>query len=353
MAETLVVHSQVQQYYGKTLQSSADLQTGCCTASAPPSEHRQILKLIDDEILTRFYGCGSPIPDVLDGMTVLDLGCGTGRDCYLLSRLVGPGGTVIGVDMTDEQLDVGKRYRDGIMKRFGYSTPNVDFRKGYIEDLAACGIADKTIDVIVSNCVLNLSPDKPRLFEEIFRVLKPGGELYFSDVYADRRIPDGLRKDPVFHGECLGGALYKEDFRRLVATLGCPDSRLMESQTVAMNNDAMAAKAGNIEFVSATIRAFKLDSLEDRCEDYGQIATYKGTITNRPHRFTLDSEHVFETGRPTPVCGNTASMLTETRFNEHFHVLGNRSTHYGLFQSYGLPGGEPVAPRPAAIAPCC
>jgi arsenite methyltransferase len=88
------IHNQIQEYYGKTLQSSQDLKTSCCTAGAPPPEHREIMALIDDEIVSRFYGCGSPIPDAVEGLTVLDLGCGTGRDCYVLSKLVGPEGSV-------------------------------------------------------------------------------------------------------------------------------------------------------------------------------------------------------------------------------------------------------------------
>jgi arsenite methyltransferase len=332
MAVTETVHERVKEYYGQTLQSSDDLKTGCCTAVAPPAEHSKILAMLDDEILTRFYGCGSPIPDLLEGLTVVDLGCGTGRDCYLLSRLVGPAGSVIGVDMTDEQLDVARKYRDGIMERFGFDQPNVDFRKGLIEDLDAAGLEDNSVDLIISNCVLNLSPDKERVFSEIFRVLKEGGELYFSDVYASRRIPQTLKDDPVFHGECLGGALYGEDFRRILGSLGCADSRVIESAPISMDNADIARQAGNIAFTSETIRAFNLPSLEDRCEDYGQIVAYKGTILGHRSAYAFDEGHVFETGRSVPVCGNTASMLSETRFARHFTVLGDRSTHYGLFE---------------------
>src|SRR5262249_8188378 len=156
----------------------------------------------------------------LDDCTVVDLGCGTGRDCFVLSRLVGERGRVIGVDMTPEQLAVARRHRDWHAERYGHAASNVDLREGYIEDLAALGIADASVAVVVSTCVVNLSPDKPRVFREIFRVLKPGGELYFSDVFADRRIPSALLEDPVLLGECLAGALYPEDFRRLLLAVG-------------------------------------------------------------------------------------------------------------------------------------
>jgi arsenite methyltransferase len=359
MAVTETVHDHVKEYYGRTLQSSQDLKTGCCTGDAPPSEHASIIAMIDDEIVSRFYGCGSPIPDVLEGLTVVDLGCGTGRDCYLLSHLVGASGSVIGIDMTDEQLDVAKRYRDGIMSKFGYDYPNVDFRKGFIEDLAAVGIEENSVDLIISNCVLNLSPQKDRVFSEIFRILRPGGELYFSDVYCDRRIPDALKEDPIFHGECLGGALYEEDFRRLLASLGCPDYRVMERSPIALDNGEIAQQAGNIRFTSMTIRAFKLANMEDRCEDYGQIAAYKGTIAGHRHTYKVDEEHVFETGKSVAVCGNTASMLAETRFARHFTVLGDRSTHYGPFEC-SASNSSPAKTAPvsedaaaAASSSCC
>lgn len=325
------IHEDVQDYYGKALQSSKDLKSSCCTAVAPPAEHIAILNLIDDEILDKFYGCGSPIPDLVEGLTVLDLGCGTGRDCYLLSKLVGEQGRVIGVDMTQEQLDVARRYTASMAGKFGHAKSNVEFLHGYIEDLTACGIADESVDLVVSNCVINLSPHKDKVFSEIFRILRPGGELYFSDVYADRRIPDSLREDPVFYGECLGGALYEGDFRRLMTRIGWRDYRVMKTSRIDLQSEEIERAAGNIKFYSTTVRAFKLDILEDRCEDYGQAAVYQGTIPGKPHAFELDNHHRLETGRPTLVCGNTAALLGDTRLAPHFEIIGDRSVHYSLF----------------------
>lgn len=328
MSEPFNAHQSVQDYYGKVLKSSADLQTSCCTAEPMPAHLRQLLKDVHPEVQDRFYGCGSPLPPSLDGCTVLDLGCGSGRDCYLLSRLVGPQGHVIGIDMTEEQLAIARKHRDWQAKRYGYA--NAEFRQGYIEDLAAAGIADASIDVVVSNCVLNLSPDKRSVFREIFRVLKPGGELYFSDVFADRRIPPELATDPVLLGECLGGALYVEDFRRLMTEVGCLDARVCKSGPIALNNPEIEQKAGHIGFHSMTIRAFKL-VLEDRCEDFGQVATYLGNIPQLPHVFDLDDHHHFISGKPMLVCGNTADMLAATRYARHFRIDGNKSRHFGLF----------------------
>lgn len=322
----------VKEYYGKILTGSKDLQTSaCCSMESFPPAHRAVLAEIDSEILDKFYGCGSPIPPAIDGCRVLDLGCGSGRDVYLASKLVGPDGFVIGVDMTDEQLAVARKHIEGQTKRFGFSKPNVDFRQGYIEDLAACGIADNSIDLVISNCVINLSPDKERVFSEIFRVLKPGGELYFSDVFTDRRMPASLKSDPLLYGECLGGAMYIEDFRRLLRSLGCQDYRVVSHRPIGLNNQEIAAKVGMINFNSITVRAFKLSCLEDLCEDFGQTASYNGTIPGYPHHFTLDDHHTFFTGKPMLVCGNSASMVQETRFGRHFAVSGDRSIHFGAF----------------------
>lgn len=341
------VEEAVKDYYGRVLASSTDLKTSaCCTNAAPPPHIAAALGRVHEEVLDRFYGCGSPIPPALEGATVLDLGCGSGRDAYVLAQLVGPTGRVIGVDMTDEQLAVARRHTDWHAQRFGYA--NVEFRQGYIEDLAAAGIAHASVDVVVSNCVVNLSPDKPRVFAEIFRVLKEGGELYFSDIFADRRLPAALMTDPVLVGECLAGALYTEDFRRLLERNGCTDARTVTASPVTIDDPDIDRKIGFAAFTSRTVRAFKLP-LEDRCEDYGQVAVYRGTVPEHPHAFDLDDHHRFRTGKPVLVCGNTADMLSATRYAPHFTVTGDKSAHFGLF---------PCAPADAegtadAGAACC
>ena len=334
----------VKNYYGKVLSGSKDLQTSaCCSIDVLPPHAKPLLKNIHEEIQNKFYGCGSPLPLALEGQTVIDLGCGTGRDCYLLSQLVGESGRVIGIDMTDEQLNVARKHIDFQMDKFGYKTPNIQFVQGYVEDLKAAGIKDNSIDLVVSNCVTNLSPDKPRLFSEIFRVLKPGGELYFSDIFADRRLPLPFTEDPVLLGECLGGAMYTEDFRRLLIQLNVPDFRIMSKTQLKLNSDEIEVKVGHIKFYSITIRAFKLSDIEDRCEDYGQVAYYQGTIAGAPHEFRLDNHHLFKTHTPFLVCSNTASMLKKTRFGKHFKIVGDLSHHLGLFdcsEPGAVGGGE-------------
>ncbi|HET9031741.1 MAG TPA: methyltransferase domain-containing protein [Dokdonella sp.] len=342
------IHEDVRHYYGNVLQSTSDLKTGaCCPSESMPPTLRPLLADIHPEINERFYGCGSPLPPALTGKTVLDLGCGSGRDVYLLSRMVGEQGRVIGVDMTAEQLAVGHRHQAWQAERYGYAQSNVRFVEGKIERLDACGIDDASIDVVVSNCVLNLSPQKDKVFAEIFRVLKPGGELYFSDVFADRRIPVELLSDPVLLGECLSGALYIEDFRRVLNKIGCADARCVSQAPIPLIDPAIEARIGMIGFRSMTMRAFKLD-LEDRCEDFGQIATYRGDLPGLPHAFTLDDHHRFETGRPMRVCGNTFDMLAATRYASHFELHGDKRVHYGLFDCVS-PSSEPSS----AAASCC
>lgn len=293
---------------------------------------KEITKEIPDEIISRFYGCGSPIPRTIEGMTILDLGCGTGLDCYILSKLVGENGKIIGVYMTGSQLEIANKYKEDMAKIFGYKKSNVEFKKGYIEDLESLCIEDETIDVVISNCVINLSPFKEEVFKEIFRVLKLGGELYFSDIFADRRVPKSISNDEILRGECLAGAMYREDFRRLMAKIGWLDFRYMSSKESSIDNEELENLLGNINFYSETISAFKIpDLIEDICEDYGQFVKYNGGITNNEFYFDLDDHHRFFLNKAEAVCGNTAAMLEETRYKKYFDIIGDRNNHFGPF----------------------
>lgn len=341
---------EVSDYYGKVLENSEDLQTNCCTTSAKPSDFvLEALRNVHSEVKTRYYGCGLVVPDQLAGLRILDLGCGAGRDCYMLSQWVGSTGRVVGVDMTDEQLAVAKKYIEWHRQRHGYAEANVEFYKGYIERLSDLDFPDNSFDIIVSNCVINLSPDKEAVLKEAYRILKPGGELFFSDVYADRRIPLELRRDQVLWGECLSGALYWNDFIRLSKQCGFTDPRY-EDRTIGIKNKAIESRIGHIKFFSATYRLWKLPSLEPDCEDYGQAVRYKGTILNSSRIFKLDGHHLFEVGKMYPVCGNTYSMLHESRFAEHFEFFGDFSQHYGIFPGCG--GSFPFASSTSSSAGC-
>lgn len=349
MPQASYIREAVQQYYGQTLTSSRDLRTSaCCSIETLSPQLRQLLARLHPEVVDRFYGCGSPIPPGIEGATVLDLGCGSGRDVYLLSQLVGEAGRVIGVDMTAEQMDVALRHRDFHAQAFGHCKSNVQLLRGDLAELQTLGIADESVDVVISNCVMNLLPDKCRAFSEILRVLKPGGELYFSDVFADRRLPEELLGQAVLVGECLAGALYLEDFRRLMQRLGVADIRCCARTPITLNDAEIDRQIGFARFESITWRIFKLP-FEDRCEDYGQVVTYLGSMPEHPHRFALDDHHQFEAGRPLRVCGNTADMLSHTRYARHFVLDVHKRAHFGLFDC-----AAPTAVTAAAGgAACC
>ncbi len=343
-----------QNYYGKVLEGSADLRTdACCTLEAPAPNILNALANVHPEVKSRYYGCGLVVPQSIEGAKVLDLGSGAGQDAYLLAQMVGANGSVTGVDATPEQLAVAEEHRPWHADRFGFD--NVRFVEGDIEKLDELDLEPGTFDVIVSNCVINLVADKEAVFRAAHRLLKPGGELYFSDVYADRRVPSHLLDDPVLHGECLSGALYWGDFDMLAKRAGFADPRLVTDRPLAINDAEVAQKLDCIEFVSATYRLFKLDGLEPQCEDYGQAVRYKGTVSGEENMFHLDAHHAIEKGRIFPVCGNSWLMLAESRFAEHFEFIGDFSRHYGVFPGCGtaVPFGQTDAAPQKPEAACC
>ncbi|MCP4595140.1 methyltransferase domain-containing protein [Neptuniibacter sp.] len=348
------MHEQVQEYYGKVLEGSDDLQTNaCCTDADMPGYLKKALANIHDEVLMRYYGCGLVSPQQLQGCRILDLGSGSGRDCYVLSQFVGEEGSVVGVDMTDEQLEVANRHLGFHAEKFGYG--NVEFRKGYIEKLDELELEENSFDIIISNCVINLSPDKEAVLREAYSLLKPGGEMYFSDVYSDRRIPQTLVDDPVLYGECLSGALYWNDFHNLARKVGFSDPRLVEDRPITIDNPCIETKVGHIGFYSATYRLFKIEGLELFCEDYGQAVIYKGSVEHNPQDFLLDKHHLIPTGKVFPVCGNTYRMLNESRFSEHFEFIGNWDKHFGIFDGCGtsLPFDKDPAKKSDSSGGCC
>ncbi|CAA0080431.1 Arsenite methyltransferase [Zhongshania aliphaticivorans] len=346
------MHDLVQDYYGKKLQSSDDLKTSaCCDFTAMPEWLKPVLANIHPEVLSRYYGCGLVCPPLLEGCRVLDLGSGSGRDVYALAQLVGEHGEVVGIDMTDEQLAIATEHQAYHAEKFGFD--NVRFIKGYIERLDELDLAAGSFDVVVSNCVINLSPDKDAVIKSIMRLLKPGGEFYFSDVYADRRVPDAVKNDPVLYGECLGGALYWNDFIQLAKRHGFADPRLVEDRLLDITDPVLAARCGNIKFFSATYRLFKLEGLESDCEDYGQAVVYRGSIADSPDFFMLDKHHVIQCGKVFPVCGNTWRMLKDTRLAAHFDFIGDFSRHYGVFEGCGVALPFGVAGGVLDAVPCC
>lgn len=348
-------HDVVRDYYGKVLKTSADLKTSaCCTSESLPAHIRAMAQNVHPEVTEKYYGCGLIAPTELKGRRILDLGSGSGRDAYILAQLAGPGGEVVGVDMTEEQLATASRHIEWHTKKFAYGKSNVRFLRGYIEELGGLGLEPASFDVVISNCVINLSIDKPAVFKGAYDLLKPGGEFYFSDVYSDRRLPPHFRMDPELLGECLGGALYWNDFLPIAKKAGFLDPRLVTSRPLDINDDAVKAKLGAAKFYSATYRLFKLEGLEPLCEDYGQAVIYKGTVSEEPDTFLLDGHHAIEKGKVFPVCGNTWRMLADTRFKQHFDFIGDFSTHYGIYPGCGttIPFAA-ASPLGASSGSCC
>lgn len=244
----------VRDYYGGVLETNADLKSdACCEISAPSADVAAALANIHPEVSEKYYGCGLVAPEDIRGARVLDLGCGTGRDAFLLAQLVGESGEVVGVDMTDEQLAVAEVHTKWHAERFGYARPNTRFIKGYIEELDALGLQPESFDLVVSNCVINLSIDKPAVFSGVQRLLKPGGVMHFADVYAESPVPEALRTDPILYGECLAGALSWDDFLAISEQAGFATPELIDHRPLAVTDPELLAKLDGLRFVSATV----------------------------------------------------------------------------------------------------
>jgi arsenite methyltransferase len=194
-------------------------------------------------------GCGNPtaIAGLKEGETVLDLGAGAGIDCFLAANKVGPSGRVIGVDMTPEMVD---RARENARQN-GYT--NVEFRLGEIESLPA---ADSSVDVIISNCVINLSPEKYRVFREAFRVLKPGGRMFVSDLVLRRSLPEALRESAEVYTACIAGAMLRDDYLREIRAAGFENVEVMSESSFPADLVLEAPAAAEV------IQKLKLSSKE-------------------------------------------------------------------------------------------
>uniref|UniRef100_A0A8D0TGN9 Arsenite methyltransferase n=1 Tax=Sus scrofa TaxID=9823 RepID=A0A8D0TGN9_PIG len=268
-------------------------------------------------LFPRYYGCGLVIPECLENCWILDLGSGSGRDCYALSQLVGEKGHVTGVDMTEGQVEVANKYIDYHMEKYGFRTPNVTFIHGYIEKLGEAGIKNESYDIVISNCVINLVPDKQQVLQEVYRVLKHGGELYFSDVYASLELPEEIRTHKVLWGECLGGALYWKDLAILAREIGFSPPRLVAANFITIQNKELESVVGDCRFVSATFRLFKLSKTgpTKRCK-----VIYNGGITGHEKELIFDVNFTFKKDETVEVDEETAAILKNSRFTQDFLI---------------------------------
>lgn len=304
----------------------------CCPVDYDP----QYLKIIPEEIIERDYGCGDPSQHVAAGETVLDLGSGGGKICYIASQIVGEAGKVIGVDRNDDMLALARKYQPEIAEKLGYA--NTEFRKGSIQDLAlnletfeayleknpiasssdwlrAEGeaerlrsaeplVEDDSVDVVVSNCVLNLvsNADRKQLFSEIFRVLKRGGRAVISDIVCDEVVPDHLQNDANLWSGCISGAFVEDEFLKAFTDAGFYGVEILSRQ-----EEAWATVEG-IEFRSLTLQAYK--GKEGPCLDQKHAVIYNG-----PWSKVMDDDgHTLYRGKRMAVCGKTFEIYSRAPY---------------------------------------
>ncbi len=314
----------------------------CCPTSYDP----RLLAAIPDEVLERDYGCGNPTLHLKPGETVLDLGSGSGKTCFLASQVVGPEGRVIGVDMNDDMLDLARRNAAEVARRVGYA--NVVFTKGRIQDLgldlelidqclrarpvrsaedlarldaeiAALRetrplIASDSVDVVMSNCVLNLvrSEDKRKLFGEIARVLRRGGRAIISDIVSDEDVPAHLQRDPEFWSGCVSGAFREDLLLEAFEDAGFYGVTLLERQ------EAPWRTVEGIEFRSVTVVAYK--GKDGPCLDQKHAVVYRG-----PFRKVVDDDgHVLRRGVRTAVCEKTYRIFSQEPYRPHLELIPPR-----------------------------
>lgn len=314
----------------------------CCPVDYDP----KYLKVIPSEVIERDYGCGDPSRWVHEGETVLDLGSGTGKICFIASQVVGPNGRVIGVDMTDDMLEVARRNAPVVAERIGYA--NVKFRKGRIQDLAldleqldaelratcvadANGwliadatasrlrkeqplVPDESIDVVVSNCVLNLVEPrlKAQMFAELFRVLRKDGRAVISDIVSDESVPAELQRDPELWSGCISGALTEREFLAAFEQAGFHGIELVKYDAQPWRT------VQGIEFRSVTVRAYK--GKQGPCLERRQAAIYKGP----GKEFMDDDGHRFRRGVREAVCEKTFQLIKAGHYGHAFELIEPR-----------------------------
>ncbi|XP_077997705.1 arsenite methyltransferase-like [Glandiceps talaboti] len=309
----------VQDYYGKRITSTEDFKTSATcprpTTKTTPSICKAMTEIHAD-VTAKNYGCGLCIPSCLEGCSILDLGSGAGRDCFIASKLVGPNGNITGIDITEEQITFSNKYKEYHREKFGHEESNIDFVLGKMEKLKDAGISDSRYDIyIVSNCAICLSFDKPAVLREAYRVLKPGGELYFSDMYADRPLPDEIRnsEDEVLWGEGLSGALYWKDLAVIAKEVGFSPPRLVTSAVVKVNEE-LRKIVGETQYASGTYRLFKLPEKMTT----GSSVVYKGTILDNSESLVIDANNSFKKDEVVAVTTEMATILRSSRYSQHF-----------------------------------
>lgn len=272
----------------------------CCPTSY---DMAHLKSFIPEEVLKISYGCGTPagLKTVKPGETVLDIGSGGGIDCFEASRLVGPAGRVIGIDMTETMLDIARKNAAVVATNLGYAASNVEFRKGMAD---AMPVDDGTIDVIISNCVINLAPDKRKVFREMFRVAKPGGRFTISDIVADQTVPQYLVHDADKWGDCLSGALTLKDYLAGMLGAGFLGIHLIQSSPWQVID--------GLHFFSVTLTGYKLPPIGQA--SFPRYATLRGPF----NRVVDERGTAYQRGIPQPILPDDALLLSQAPLSDHF-----------------------------------
>ncbi len=272
----------------------------CCPTSYDMANLRSF---IPEEVLKISYGCGTPagLKTVSPGETVLDIGSGGGIDCFEASRLVGPAGSVIGLDMTDTMLEIARRNAPIVAANLGYAGSNVEFRKGLAD---AMPVDDNRIDLIISNCVINLAPDKRKVFSEMFRVAKPGGRFTISDIVSDQPVPQYLVHDAQKWGDCLSGALTLKSYMDGLGEAGFLGIHLIKSSPWQVID--------GVHFFSVTLTGYKLPT-----ESAGSTVRY-ATLCGPFSRVVDERETSYQRGIPQPIGDETTHLLSQPPLASYF-----------------------------------
>lgn len=237
------IRAGVQQFYAERARASS-----CCggTSQLNSLYEGNLLGELPEDVANFTLGCGDPITlaELRPGETALDLGSGGGLDCFLAAKQVGEEGRVIGVDMTPEMLARAQAAAERL------ETTNVEFRKGYLEELP---VEDDSVDVVISNCVINLSPDKPKVFAEMYRVLKPGGRVSISDIVTNGQLPEEVKSDMAAWGACVAGALQGDEYSEGLLAAGFVDVEITAKQA----DGTLLKETPVASIYSAAIRARK------------------------------------------------------------------------------------------------